>query len=240
LKHFIYFFSLFALLLSSCESESKPVPFKTHSIESNYDADISVTFDEAIGNNELSKTINLKIEQSIITSLSEDSIKTNIESVLNDFNSEYLRFKKEFHEASNPPWELHIETEKIYQSEDILTFTINTYQFKGGAHGNDKIKFLNLNAKTGAVLSHNDIIKNLKDFKILAKKHFIKSLESDNDTINMEDFFFGKPFQLPENIGFSEDGLVLLYNVYEIASYNQGYTEFVIPFNEAEIYLKVN
>jgi hypothetical protein len=56
----------------------------------------------------------------------------------------------------------------------------------------------------------------------------------------MEDFFFGKPFQLPENIGFSDDGLVLLYNVYEVASFNQGYTEFVIPFEDIASYLKLN
>ena len=56
----------------------------------------------------------------------------------------------------------------------------------------------------------------------------------------MEDFFFGKPFQLPKNIGYSDDGLVLLYNVYEVASFEQGYTEFVIPFDEIKSYLKVN
>ena len=55
----------------------------------------------------------------------------------------------------------------------------------------------------------------------------------------MEDVFFGKPFQLPENIGYSDDGLVLLYNVYEVASYDQDYIEFVIPFEELGSYLKM-
>ena len=77
-------------------------------------------------------------------------------------------------------------------------------------------------------------------FYTLAQKHFVKSLEVEEDNLTMEDFFFGKPFQLPENIGFSDDGLVLLYNAYEIASYNQGYTEFIIPFDDVESYLKIN
>ena len=112
-------------------------------------------------------------------------------------------------------------------------------EFQGGAHGNDKIKFLNLNAKTGEVLNQNDIIENSSGFKALAEKHFVASLETKEDRLKMEDFFFGKPFQLPENIGFSDDGLVLLYNVYEVASYAQGYTEFVIPFEDVTPFLKL-
>lgn len=239
MKRLLPFF-VFLFLLSSCDSEFKPVVFETTEINNTYEADISVIYDKAIGKNELSKTINFKIEEAIITTLSDATKKTNLESILKDFNSEFINFKKDFPDASEPVWELHIETEKIYQSDEVITLAVSTYEFKGGAHGNDKIKFLNLNAKTGEVLNQKDIIENLKDFKVIAKSHFVKSLDRDSEQIKMEDFFFGKPFQLPENIGFSEDGLVLLYNIYEVASYDQGYTEFVIPFNEVESLLKVH
>ena len=231
---------LFLLLLNSCNSEFKPATFKTVEIEASYDADIAVTYDKAIGNDELSKTINFKIEEALISTLSDATKKTSLESILKDFNTEYLNFKTNFPDASEPVWELYIETEKIYQSDDIITLAISTYEFKGGAHGNDKIKFLNLDAKTGKILNQTDIIDNLKGFKTIAETHFIKSMELEKDQMKMEDFFFGKPFQLPENIGFSDDGLVLLYNVYEVASYEQGYTEFVIPFEDIESFLKIN
>ncbi|MBO6879989.1 DUF3298 and DUF4163 domain-containing protein [Winogradskyella sp.] len=239
MKRLLPFF-VFLFLLNSCDSEFKPVVFETTEINNTYEADISVIYDKAIGKNELSKTINFKIEEAIITTLSDATKKTNLESILKDFNSEFINFKKDFPDASEPVWELHIETEKIYQSDEVITLAVSTYEFKGGAHGNDKIKFLNLNAKTGEVLNQKDIIENLKDFKVIAKSHFVKSLDRDSEQIKMEDFFFGKPFQLPENIGFSDDGLVLLYNVYEVASYDQGFTEFVIPFNDVESLLKVH
>ncbi|MBV7268728.1 DUF3298 and DUF4163 domain-containing protein [Winogradskyella luteola] len=226
--------------MNSCESEFKPVTFKTTSIDNAYEADVSVTFDKATGNDELSKTINFKIEEAIISTLSDPTKKTSLESILKDFNSEYINFKNDFPDASEPKWELYIETEKTYQSEDIITLAINTYEFKGGAHGNDKIKFLNLNAKTGDVLTKDDLIKDINAFKTLAKTHFEKSLSKEQKELEMEDFFFGKAFQLPKNIGFSDGGFVLLYNVYEIASYNQGYTEFVIPFDEVSSLLKFN
>ncbi|WP_369998701.1 DUF3298 domain-containing protein [Winogradskyella sp.] len=240
MKQLLTFF-VFLILLNSCNSEFKPVSFKTTVLENDqYKADVSVVLDKALGSDELSKTINFKIEEAVISTLSDVTKKTNLESVLKDFNSEYLAFKKEFTDEEGPVWELHIETEKIYQSEEVVTLAISTYEFKGGAHGNDKIKFINLNAKTGEVLNNEDIIKDLNAFRDLAKTHFVKSLDNRNRRLKMEDFFFGKPFQLPENIGFSDDGLVLLYNVYEIASYDQGYTEFIIPFDDVEPHLKAH
>ena len=56
----------------------------------------------------------------------------------------------------------------------------------------------------------------------------------------MEDFFFGKDFQLPETLGYSDEGLIVLYNPYEIASYSQGIIEFTIPYSEISSFLNIN
>lgn len=239
MKRFFCFF-VFLIHLNSCTTEFKPATFNTVTIEKSFDADITGTYDNAKGKSELSEAINTSIKNAIIGTLSSIKNKTELNTILKEFNSEYLSFKKDFPGASEPIWELNIETELLYQSQDIITIAISVYEFKGGAHGNEKIKFLNLNAKSGQVLNQNDIVKKMDAFYTLAQKHFVKSLEVEEDNLTMEDFFFGKPFQLPENIGFSDDGLVLLYNAYEIASYNQGYTEFIIPFDDVESYLKIN
>ena len=238
-KNHISLLFLYLTLIFSCSNETKTIRFENNSYENHYKADISVSIDEAIGNSEVSKIINFKIKEAIISTLSDVTKKTSLEAVLEDFDAEFIDFKKQYPEASHPAWELHIETEKAYQSEEVITLSINTYEFKGGAHGNDKIKFLNLNANTGEVYKLNDIIDSSDGFKTLAKDHFLESIDADKENNQIEDYFFGKPFQLPENIGFSEDGLVFLYNVYEVASYDQGYTEFVIPFDAVDPYLKV-
>ena len=239
MKRIISIFTLI-LLLHSCSSEFKPATFETITIDTSFKAEISATFDKAVGNTELSKKINTNIEIAISETLSSPENNDDLETILKAFNIEYVNFKKDFPDASETVWELSIETEKIYQSEDIITFAISTYEFQGGAHGNDKIKFLNLNAKTGNILNINEMIDLSEAFKDIAKTFFLKNIETREENLKMEDFFFGKPFQLPENIGFSDDGLVLLYNVYEVASYAQGYTEFAIPFEEVQSYLKVN
>lgn len=235
----IFCFLIFSIVLSSCNSEFKPATFESTSIDNEFEANISVLYDTATGNSALSKAINKELKTAMINTLNSSENQGDLTAILNDFNSEFVNFKKDFPESAATNWELNIETELSYQSEDIITISINTYEYKGGAHGNDKIKFLNLNAITGEVLQQSDIIKNTNDFKTLAKSYFIKSLETEDKDLKIEDFFFGTPFQLPENIGFSDDGLVLLYNVYEVASYAQGYTEFVIPFEDAQDFLKV-
>jgi hypothetical protein len=228
------------MLLISCSTEFKPASFETISIDPIFEADISVTYDKAKGRSNLSENINSNVEKAVVSTMSSSGSTPTINAILKDFNSEFVNFKKDYPEASEPVWELHIETEIIYQSTDVITIAINTYEFKGGAHGNDKIKFLNLNAKTGVIFNKNEIIKDTSDFRNLAKTYFEDALDIEEDHLTLKDFFFGKPFQLPENIGFSDDGLILLYNVYEIASYDQGYTEFIIPFDAAESYLKVH
>ncbi len=233
-----FYLIVLLVLLSSCNSESKPITFETVVAENSYDADVTLIYDKAEGNTELSKTINKAIESAIIMTLNSSENEVDLTTALDNFNTEFVNFTTNFPEADAPKWELFIETERIYQSEDLITMAITTYEYKGGAHGNDKISFLNLEAQTGTVLNQNDLIKNLPEFKDLAETYLKPSLSAEDKDLKMEDLFFGEPFQLPENIGFSEDGLVLLYNVYEIASYNQGYTEFVIPFENAQAYLK--
>ncbi|WP_299102520.1 DUF3298 and DUF4163 domain-containing protein [uncultured Winogradskyella sp.] len=230
---------IFTIVLTSCSEEIKPATFKTISVEESFDANITATYSMAEGKDQLSKTINSNIENAIVETLSTTEKHSDLKTLLKDFNKEFLDFNKNFDEASEPVWELDIETELVYQSENVLTIVVSTYEFKGGAHGNDQIKFLNLDAKTGNVLKFEDLIENKDDFKTLAQTHFKKASELKEAALNMEDFFFGKSFQLPENIGYSDDGLVLLYNPYEVVSYDQGYFEFVIPFDAVEPYLEM-
>ena len=231
---------LFAILLNSCTSEFKPVTFNTITIEDPFEAEISAIYSKANGNTELSNTINTNIENAIVKTLNTTETIGDLKAILKAFNEEYLNFKTSYSEIDEPVWELHIETERIYQSEEIITIVISTYEFKGGAHGNDKIKLLNLDAKTGKIIPLKGFINDIEGFTSVAKTHFIKSLEQNKEELTIENFFFGKPFHLPENIGFSEDGLVLIYNVYEVASYDFGYTEFMIPFEEIDTYLSIH
>jgi len=70
------------------------------------------------------------------------------------------------------------------------------------------------------------LFHNIEAFKPIAKKYFYENIEDKNLLFKPENFV------LPVNFSYSLDGLLLLYNVYEIAPYSSGVIDFTIPFDE--------
>jgi len=232
---------LISLVISSCENEVI-LTFSETNFTKDDNAIIEINIANAEGTTDVSKNINSTIENFIVNAISfnEDSnINISLNEVVNKFDSIYIEFKEDFEENSLI-WEALIDGEVTYQSPEITCIAINTYLNTGGAHGNMNISFLNFNSQTGEILQLEDYIKNHKDFLKLAEKHFNLEIEDDSDEGSFNDYFFGDDFKLPENIGFSDEGVILLYNVYEIAPYSEGITQFTIPFEEVLKYIKIN
>ncbi|MFD1062428.1 DUF3298 domain-containing protein [Winogradskyella litorisediminis] len=227
---------LLLVCLSSCKEEVKPLEFETIFVEDNFQTEIEVAFDMAKENSDVAKNINKEIKKAILKNIpiSENSKIETIDEALKDFETQFLNFKNDF-EDSEQTWYLSVETELIYKSENIITMGLSTYSDTGGAHGNGTIQFLNFNPETGKILPQTEFISNMDGFKKLAESFFLDHMK--NEGTDVSEFFFGKPFQLPENIGFNDEGVILLYNTYEIASYNQDYIEFVIPMETAQDFL---
>lgn len=224
-------------LFISCNEDISNLGFETKTIVNTFEANIEIVFDKATGNSDFAKQINNTIESELIKSIPNAEDYNNLDDALKAFDEQYKTFKTDF-EEDMLPWELAMETEITYQSNKVITIAVSSYSDTGGAHGNDAIRLLNFNTTTGKLYTLSDMISDENAFKNLAENHFEKNLEFENRTIS--EFFFGEAFQLPENIGFSDEGLILLYNVYEIASYSEGYTEFVISFDDLGDNLKIN
>lgn len=226
--------------ISSCKEEVN-ITFTEFNIEIKENTIIEINAPWAEGTAEVRDSINSKIQNHIanIINFGEDESDIILGDALVKFDSIYLSFKDEFEENSLV-WEALIDGEVTYQSPEIICIAINSYLNTGGAHGNMNISFLNFNPQTGEVLHTLDYVKNHKAFIKLAEKYFNLELQEASDKDGFNDYFFGESFLLPENIGFSEEGVILLYNVYEIAPYSEGITEFTIPFDEVLPYLKLN
>ena len=233
---------LILIAITSCNQEVN-LTFSEISFVRNENAIVDINIPNAEGDNSTSKAINSTIENFIVNTISfnEDSlINVSLDEAVIKFDSIYLAFKDNF-EENTLIWEALIEGEVTYQTSVITCIAINSYLNTGGAHGNMTISFLNFNSQTGQLLCIDDHIKNKIEFAKLAEKYFkLKLQEESPDKDSFDNYFFGEDFRLPENIGFSDDGIILLYNVYEIAPYFEGITEFTIPFEEAMPYLKIN
>jgi hypothetical protein len=238
LKKILYLALIFGVLYS-CLSEGK----KTLTEEQQFTAEDFPTIQANIiflqGKGEAYERMNQIITDSTLASFYLDQPVTSIPAALDAFVKQYESFKTDFPETEQV-WELTVETELVFESSTVLTYAINTYSFTGGAHGNDRVQLLSFNPQTGAVFDNSELIRDQDAFREIAEAYFLSSQKDSNANFSMEDFFFGEEFKLPENIGFNEEGLILLYNVYEIASYAQGYTEFVIPYEALDGVLKIS
>jgi hypothetical protein len=224
------------LLFFSCNEEQK-VTFSDVNITTENNSIVEVNIPEAAGDTKAANQINFEIEQSIISTLhigNRDDITANSikESILS-FNAEYNAFKQNFPETA-VIWEAQIDGEVMYQSSEIISIALTTYTNTGGAAGILNISFLNFDSESGKRLENKAIIKNQRDFKVIAERYFKDAME---DTSQLIDHV---KFNLPENIGYSEDGIILLYNSHEISSYANDILEFAIPYEEVEELLTYN
>lgn len=225
------------ILAFSCD-EAVNTTFSESTFEYTESVLVEVNIPKADGESNISAQINSTIENHIANMLnfSEDVSDTiSLKNAITKFEKEYEAFKSDFQESSLV-WEAMFDGEVTYHSPLVITIAINSYLNTGGAHGNLNISLFNFDTSTGKLLSNDKLISNHISFSDIAKKHF---KEHTNTQEEFGDYFFGEAFHLPANIGYNKEGVLLFYNVYEIASYAIGVTEFTIPFEEVEDFLSV-
>ncbi|WP_066222448.1 DUF3298 and DUF4163 domain-containing protein [Formosa haliotis] len=224
------------LILTSC-NEKKEITFSEQSISTPSNVIVDINIPKAEGDSDIAKNINTTLLNHVSSAIQfnqEEQLINPLEDNINSFNTEYTNFKNQFPESAQE-WEAQIDGEVMFKSPDLISISLTSYTNTGGAHGILVISFLNFDGKTGALIENEHLFKDQNQFKEFAKPYF------DNEIADKKDMYFdSETFSLPQNIGYSADGLILLYNTYEVAPYATGITEFVIPFSKANSYLKFN
>jgi len=160
-------------------------------------------------------------------------------SLTNSFIASYEEMHKKFPNETFG-WEAKIKGNIEYQSDQILNIKLDHYTFTGGAHGYQGFRSLLFNPKTGKIIFSDQLFKNEKEFKAFAEKEFRNKYKIPaKANINVTGLMFEKDtFQLPQNIFYTDEGLLLYYNSYEAASYADGPKEILFPYNKISKYLK--
>ena len=231
----IWFLSCFAFVLN-CKEPVKTI-FTERTFSSENQTVVQINIPKASGNSLVDNTINSEIDNVVIHAFDADSRKNNssisIEETIANFNTDYKNFISNFSENAQP-WEAQIDGEVLYQSYEVISISITTYINKGGAHGSLNILFLNFDSTTGLSITNTNLFKDIDGFKKIAKIYLDKTLKAKALSVADEDF------KLPENIGYTDDGLVLLYNTHEILPYADGIIEFSMPFEAVNPFLVFN
>ncbi|RMB59087.1 DUF3298 domain-containing protein [Dokdonia sinensis] len=231
---------------SSCKEaviyDFKPITIQTEDFKECVDEQCPTLFldyFELTSPKSLTETVNLTIKKQFISQLvidgqQSETIQQAAEVYLNNSQTAYPEDS-----IMSAQHELEMILTPTYTSDEVLSIQTNFYQFSGGAHGYGGVLFQNFNVKTGAEMTIPELFKDVEAFTAFAKAEFRTQQEiPDGASINSTGFMFEDDvFALPENIGFTDEGMVLYYNSYEVSAYADGAQEIIIPWETAEAYL---
>jgi len=246
----IFFLFIAFLTVLSCKKEV-PVLLSSENFSEEFTgnckgdncAKVTVDYIKIIGNKEVVDRINFTIGNSIIYFLKPDDEKNIRATVISEAAKLFIKRsendKKEFPEMNAYTAELSISNS--YTSSEILSVKTEFYNYTGGVHGNRITNFLNFNPLSGNLMGTSSIVKDKKEFAKFAETIFrSKNNIPENEPINSTGFWFeNDKFHLPESIGFSKKGIILLYNQYDIANYSEGPIEVVISWEKASPFLLI-
>lgn len=236
---------LVILMVWSCKDEERLAfePMEFNSESCNGCPEVSISIPNALHKDALSTTINTAIREEVISMLIyDDEIEAStIEEAITSFNNGFLELK-ELYPDEPVGWQALIEGEITYEDLNILSIKLDSYSFTGGAHGFSTTRFLNFDKKRAIELDNAELFKNKEEFTDYAEKQFrVQEEIPESGPINHTGFMFeGDAFYLPVNIGFTTEGLQLIYEQYEVASYADGPITLILPYSQVKSYLKLD
>lgn len=174
-----------------------------------------------------------KINDFIYQRLVVDSGKNSLEEIGDEFIHDY----DEYYEQSSfkSSWYVLKNDSVVVQTKDYIGFKSDYESYTGGAHGNYYTNFLNYDVNKNKEFEITDFI--IDDTKLLnlAETIFRKQEKlSENQTLSEDYFFENDVFSLPKNFILEKEGILFIYNIYEIKPYVSGQTELLIPYSSLE------
>ncbi|MBP3262876.1 DUF3298 and DUF4163 domain-containing protein [Pseudobutyrivibrio sp.] len=132
----------------------------------------------------------------------------------------------------------------IRADEEVLSFTVTSSYYFGGAHGSEVYEGFTFDANTGEQLTMADY-GDEKKMALVAKDFILTSIEESSDTAKemlfdddvtsyktvIEDYFSGET--LPENY-LDHTGVTFVFQQYDIAPYAAGISKFTVPYSYFE------
>src|SRR5690606_13471918 len=129
-----------------------------------------------------------------------------------------------------------------YRNSNLTVVELNSWQYyTGAAHGISATQFLNWDNNRNKLLGLADILQPGQNDAYVAalKAAHERWLASNPDAQNdPETYHRIWPFQVSENFGFTDQGLVVKYDSYQIAPYSFGQPELMLPYGELQGILK--
>lgn len=160
---------------------------------------------------------------------------------INDLKTVAKENGEEFSHAPSYAWS--VKPEIVSSVNNVVQISLIGDTYMGGAHGMPFLEYLLFDMDLQTQIGFSDVIfsEKVNDFHELAyqsfKEYLNKELKINTDS-EIKDYESTWKFELTENFYFGKDGLVLVYQPYEMGSYAQGFIEIVVPYHQLGDILK--
>jgi len=184
--------------------------------------------------------INTMIEQEISNHLqsykfeqNRNSATQSLDKIVEDI---FFTFNQDIEQNKLLPntWVIELKGKLESKTKNTLTILISEYSYLGGAHPNSYQTYLNFNQETGALIELEEIISDPEAVLEIAEQQFRKIYNLSPEEPLTNAGLFENQLVLPENFAMTKEGLIFLYNPYEIGPYATGYYEFQISWERLE------
>ncbi|PQP83588.1 hypothetical protein C0Q44_02535 [Paenibacillus sp. PCH8] len=190
------------------------------------------------------------IPNSSVHAASSDSIKTKVYSYKGQQYVQIVGGEKKVVEKINRTLKLHaVEVAKLnaklkktqkyyylnsiaktkYASNQKLSVVYEDSLYEGGVHGNEVATTYNFDLKTGKQLFLNNVAENNPQ-----RYNLLGGVEAGlkASTKAYSDLFHNFPLTNKSSFYFYNDGVVILFNPYEVGPYAAGFIEVKVPFKK--------
>ncbi|KZS38113.1 hypothetical protein AWE51_18890 [Aquimarina aggregata] len=249
LLKFVFSLGIFLLIYSCTTNETftfEKQNFTVDNLPNCKDSDcasLEINLLQVIDDRPICKDINKEIEKAACSILNteEKASEENMNDAIHQFNRSYQEISNEFPDET-VPYEASIDCKLSFTCQGLISVSIDSYIFTGGAHGYSSLSFINIDSKTGKRIPNRKLLKDPSEFENYIEKVFRQNFEiPETASINSTGFFFeNETFKLPENIGFTATDIILHYNQYEISSYAEGPVVLKLDKKEISSFFAIN
>ncbi len=141
----------------------------------------------------------------------------------------------------SPPWDIQVKYTPTFVNSYVVSYELYSYNYTGGDQSNETMEFNLFSAHTGEeinAISFFDSTKSEQLLKLAEREFRVARDISPNESLKSRGFRFENGFKLAKNIGFRKTGIILYYNLYEIAPFIKGPTEFQLKKEDVSPLLK--
>ena len=192
------------------------------------------------------KQIIAKIFGEIFSHYPTDSILPKYANVLfqeyKKSNETYLRNNAELKNSlSVLENEIQIQGVAMYLDSKILSYSYERYAFMGGPHGNSSRLLYNFDLSNSHLITESDLFTDnyTESLTRLIKQQIVEDNAEMESVADLNDFHFFEDLIKPNNNFYiTAEGIVYVYNPYDIAPYSTGQTVVLLTFDKLKPILK--